>query len=210
VVQTTLQNEKTDEELFEQFRSGNGEGFEKLVHRYEGELFGYLNRYLHNRSQAEDVFQNCFMQVYQKAGLFEKGKTFRPWLYSIATHLAIDETRRSKRRTTLSLDKSSSQDPGEGKNNLLEGLESSENRPDRLAMEEEKKEQVRKVVDSLPEQFRQVLILAYFQELKYQEISEVLEIPLGTVKSRLHSAIERFQEAWAKLQVENEKGFSNG
>jgi len=66
------------------------------------------------------------------------------------------------------------------------------------------------VVDSLPEQFRQVLILAYFQELKYQEISEVLEIPLGTVKSRLHSAIERFQEAWAKLQVENEQGFSNG
>jgi len=98
-----------------------------------------LNRYLHNRSQAEDVFQNCFMQVYQKAGLFEKGKIFRPWLYSIATHLAIDETRRSKRRTTLSLDKSSSQDPGEGKNNLLEGLESSVNRPDRLAMEEEKK-----------------------------------------------------------------------
>jgi len=138
-IQTTLQNEKTDEELFEQFRSGNGEGFEKLVHRYEGELFGYLNRYLHNRSQAEDVFQNCFMQVYQKAGLFEKGKIFRPWLYSIATHLAIDETRRSKRRTTLSLDKSSSQDPGEGKNNLLEGLESSVNRPDRLAMEEEKK-----------------------------------------------------------------------
>ena len=133
MVQTTLQNEKTDEELFEQFRSGNGEGFEKLVHRYEGELFGYLNRYLHNRNQAEDVFQNCFMQVYQKAGLFEKGKTFRPWLYSIATHLAIDETRRSKRRTTLSLDKSSSQDPGEGKNNLLEGLESSVNRPDRLA-----------------------------------------------------------------------------
>lgn len=204
MVQPVLQNELTDEELFDQFRCGNTGSFENLVRRYEGELFGYLNRYLRNRTLAEDVFQNCFLQVYQKAVMFEKGRPFRPWLYSIATHLAIDETRRNKRRATVGLE--GSPKDHEERTSLLDQLASNDARPDHLAQEEEKREQVRNAIESMPDTLKQVLILAYYQEFKYQEIAEVLQIPLGTVKSRMHTALEKFQEAWSRLQAESEKG----
>lgn len=203
VIEQTPQHDQTDEELFDQFRGGSMDSFEKLVHRYEGELFGYLSRYLRNRTVAEDVFQNCFLQVHQKSSMFEKGRAFRPWLYSIATHLAIDETRRNKRRATIGLEGPVG-DREEGVT-LLDQLASNDARPDRQAQEEEKRLQVRQAIDSIPEHLKQVLILAYYQEFKYQEIAEALQVPLGTVKSRMHTAMEKFQEAWSRLQAESDK-----
>lgn len=96
--------ERTDEELIRLFRAGNTSAFESLVYRYEGELYGYLARYLRDKTLAEDVFQNTFLVVFQKASQFEEGKPFRPWLYAIATNQAIDATRKVKRRAMTSLD----------------------------------------------------------------------------------------------------------
>lgn len=172
-----------------------------MVHRYEGELFGYLNRYLRNRELAEDTFQTTFMTVYQKAETFEEGKRFKPWLYAIATNQAIDASRKRKRRQTISLENEWGSGESSAKaGSLRDVLESNGEKPDSLAMMDEKKVQVRKAIDTLPENLRQVLLLAYFHEFKYQEISEVLEIPLGTVKSRLHAALEKFQQSWEQMQ----------
>ena len=193
--------ERSDEELLKLFRAGNASAFDALVHRYEGELFGYLNRYLRNRELAEDTFQTTFMTVYQKAETFEEGKRFKPWLYAIATNQAIDASRKRKRRQTISLE--NEWDSGESSakaGSLRDVLESNNEKPDSSAMMDEKKVQVRKAIDTLPENLRQVLLLAYFHEFKYQEISEVLEIPLGTVKSRLHAALEKFQQSWERMQ----------
>ncbi|MCY2971339.1 MAG: sigma-70 family RNA polymerase sigma factor [Planctomycetota bacterium] len=193
--------ERSDEELLKLFRAGNASAFDALVHRYEGELFGYLNRYLRNRELAEDTFQTTFMTVYQKAETFEEGKRFKPWLYAIATNQAIDASRKRKRRQTISLE--NEWDNGESSakaGSLRDVLESNNEKPDSSAMMDEKKVQVRKAIDTLPENLRQVLLLAYFHEFKYQEISEVLEIPLGTVKSRLHAALEKFQQSWERMQ----------
>ncbi|MSR49638.1 MAG: RNA polymerase subunit sigma-70 [Planctomycetaceae bacterium] len=193
--------ERSDEELLKLFRAGNASAFDALVHRYEGELFGYLNRYLRNRELAEDTFQTTFMAVYQKAETFEEGKMFKPWLYAIATNQAIDASRKRKRRQTISLE--NEWDSGESSakaGSLRDVLESNNEKPDSSAMMDEKKVQVRKAIDTLPENLRQVLLLAYFHEFKYQEISEVLEIPLGTVKSRLHAALEKFQQSWERMQ----------
>lgn len=193
--------ERSDEELLKLFRAGNASAFDALVHRYEGELFGYLNRYLRNRELAEDTFQTTFMTVYQKAETFEEGKRFKPWLYAIATNQAIDASRKRKRRQTISLE--NEWDSGESSakaGSLRDVLESNNEKPDSSAMMDEKKVQVRQAIDTLPENLRQVLLLAYFHEFKYQEISEVLEIPLGTVKSRLHAALEKFQQSWERMQ----------
>ena len=193
--------ERSDEELVKLFRAGNTSAFDALVHRYEGELFGYLNRYLRNRELAEDTFQTTFMTVYQKAETFEEGKRFKPWLYAIATNQAIDASRKRKRRQTISIENEWESGESSAKaGSLRDVLESNNEKPDSLAMMDEKKVQVRKAIDTLPENLRQGLLLAYFHEFKYQEISEVLEIPLGTVKSRLHAALEKFQQSWERMQ----------
>lgn len=201
VSQSSNTSERSDEELLKLFRAGNASAFDALVHRYEGELFGYLNRYLRNRELAEDTFQTTFMTVYQKAETFEEGKRFKPWLYAIATNQAIDASRKRKRRQTISLENEWDSEESSAKaGSLRDVLESNNEKPDSLIMMDEKKVQVRKAIDTLPENLRQVLLLAYFHEFKYQDISEVLEIPLGTVKSRLHAALEKFQQSWERMQ----------
>ena len=95
----------TDEQLFLKFSTArDAASFETLVHRYEHELFGYLCRYLHDRELAADVFQATFLQIHRKADRFEAGRPFRPWLYAVATHQAIDARRRLRRHRMPSLD----------------------------------------------------------------------------------------------------------
>ena len=95
----------SDEELMARYREeGRADVFNELVRRYERELYRYLARYLGDPSLAEDVFQNTFLQVHLKRGLFENGRPFRPWLYAIATHQAVDSLRKAGRHPTVSLD----------------------------------------------------------------------------------------------------------
>ena len=96
----------TDEVLIRRFQqSGDTAAFESLVHRYERDLFGYLRRYLHSAEMAEDVFQTTFLQVHLKRDAFADGRRFRPWLYAIATHQAIDAQRRNRRHRAVDLDR---------------------------------------------------------------------------------------------------------
>jgi RNA polymerase sigma-70 factor (ECF subfamily) len=192
----------SDEDLLERFRRGLTEAFGTLVHRYERELYGYLRRYTGNACLADDVFQNTFIQVYLKSGQYERGRLFRPWLYAIATNQAIDAMRRNGRHQAVSLDEPrdpSGARPGDGElARLLEMLHSRGPSPVEAASAQERSEQVRASVDRLPDFLRQVLILAYYQGLKYREIADILDIPVGTVKSRLHAALVKLQEAWAQ------------
>src|SRR6478736_9046340 len=99
----------SDEELLLRFRRGETEAFGILVRRYERELYGYLRRYLGDGSLAEDVFQNTFLQLYVKSNQYEAGRPVRPWLYTIATHQAIDALRRSARHQAASLEQTREQ-----------------------------------------------------------------------------------------------------
>ncbi len=188
----------SDEELLTRFRKGQTEAFGILVRRYERELYGYLRRYLGDASLAEDVFQNTFLQVYVKSGQYEPGRPVRPWLYTIATNQAIDAMRRNGRHQALSLDQKWD-DSGAGElQSLIDTLESRGPGPSDTAESSERREWVRASVDRLPDFLRQVLVLAYYQGLKYREIADILDIPVGTVKSRLHAALVKLQEAWSK------------
>jgi len=187
----------SDEDLLCRFCRGQKDAFAVLVQRYQRELYGYLRRYLGDGDLAEDVFQNTFLQLYTKSGQYEEGRPVRPWLYTIATHQAIDALRRNGRHQALSLDQQQ-QESGDGElRSLLEMLEARTPGPLDLAEGEERRERVRATVDRLPDFLKQVVILAYYQGLKYREIAEILGIPVGTVKSRLHAALVKLQEAWA-------------
>jgi RNA polymerase sigma-70 factor (ECF subfamily) len=184
----------TDEELLTRYRNqGLTEDFNELIHRYEHELYRYLARYLGDPTLAEDVFQNTFLQVHVKRGLYEDGRPVRPWLYSIATHQAVDALRKAGRHPVVSLDQKVT--PGQSESgSLVEMLVSDDQGPLAELQGEERKEWVRRSLAKLPATLRETLMLAYHQDLKYREIAEILKIPVGTVKSRLHAALAKLQQ----------------
>jgi RNA polymerase sigma-70 factor (ECF subfamily) len=186
----------SDEDLLAHFQRGEREAFGVLVRRYERELYGYLRRYLGDASLADDVFQNTFLQLYTKIGKYEPGRPVRPWLYTIATHQAIDALRRGGRHQALSLEQQREASADGEVRTLVGMLESRAPGPPDQALDEERRLIVRASVDRLPDFLKQVVLLAYYQGLKYREVADILGIPVGTVKSRLHAALVKLQEAW--------------
>jgi len=196
----------TDEAIMSRYRdSGKPEDFNLLIKRYERELFRYLARYLGDASLAEDVFQNTFLQVHVKRSLYDDGRPFRPWLYAIATHQAVDTLRKAGRHPTLSLDQqrsgSDDADPGA----LIDLLVNEGVGPLAQLQQKERQEWVRESINRLPDTLKETLNLAYYQDLKYREIAEILQIPVGTVKSRLHAALAKLGEM-AKASHRDEDG----
>jgi len=193
----------TDEELLLRYReTGDRRCFAQLVHRYERELYNYLRRYLVDAEMAEDVFQAAFLLVHLKCQQFEDGRRFRPWLYAIATNAAIDAQRRDKRHKAISLDRVGAKQSQNESAKLADILVSQD--PDPLAnvSRRENARWVQMALDELSDQMRNVVHLVYYQGLKYREAAEVLDVPVGTVKSRLHAAIQKLNESWNRTHSE--------
>jgi RNA polymerase sigma-70 factor (ECF subfamily) len=208
VQEPNRQPPEADETLLARLRAGERDVFGTLVRRYERELFGYLRRYLGDDDLADDVFQNTFVQVYLKIKQYEPGRPARPWLYAIATNQAIDALRRRNRRADQRADVAVSADEDGQPRPLFELLAAPGDGPPDSADRAEQRELVRAAVDRLPDLLRQVVILAYFQGLKYRDIADALDIPVGTVKSRLHAALARLTEEW-KSAPEQARGERN-
>lgn len=188
----------TDEDLLLAYRScGDRGAFEQLVRRYETELYSYLRNYLGDAQMAEDAFQATFLQVHLKCEQFEPGRKVRPWLYTVATNQAIDAQRRNRRHRMVSLDRRRSMDgpDDEDGGTLMNLLDSRDMDPTEQFTLEEDSQAVRAAIDQLPDALRRVVLLVYFQGLKYREAADVLSIPVGTVKSRLHTAVARLNES---------------
>ena len=187
----------SDEKLLIQYReTGRRELFEELVHRYESELYCYLRRYLGSIEAAEDAFQAVFLQVHLKCDQFDPQRRVRPWLYAIATNQAIDAQRGRHRHRAVSLDRPSrlrETDEGRG---LAELMVSDEPDPLQRVADDERDELLQRAMEELSEQMRSVVQLVYYQGLLYREAAEVLSIPVGTVRSRLHTAIAKLTEFW--------------
>jgi RNA polymerase sigma-70 factor (ECF subfamily) len=185
-----------DERVLLAYRESNDpELFALLVHRFEREVYSYLRRYLGDTGLAEDAFQGTFLQLHLKCDQFQEGRKVRPWLYMIATNQAIDLQRRSKRHRMLSLNATGGNDTGSSEK-LVDLLLSQEPGPSEAINDEESQRWVRTALRELPEYLGVVVNLVYFQGLKYREAAEVLSIPVGTVKSRLHAAILKLHELW--------------
>ena len=193
-------SQKSDEELLLHYRlHQNRRAFEELVHRYERELFSYLRRYLGDATLAEDVFQATFLQLHLKAEQFEEGRKVRPWLYTIATNQAIDAQRRNRRHKMVSLDRRGNNEATrDDVGSLIELLTSKEPGAATNLEGEERRKWIQKAVNDLPEALRQAVLLVYYQGMKYREAADVLSIPVGTVKSRMHAALLKLNEAWTQ------------
>lgn len=185
----------SDEELLGRYRAGCARAFTVLVQRYERELYNYLRRYLGDATLAEDVFQNTFLQLHLKIDLYETGRSVRPWLYTIATNQAIDALRKGNRHRTVSLD-ARAPNLDEACHAFVDLIHGASDDPLQALELDERRQWVRDALDRLPSYLRAVVVMAYYQGLKYREIAEVLDIPVGTVKSRLHAAVAKLADAW--------------
>ena len=199
--------EITDEEIVNAYlRTRNAQDFERLVHRYERELYTFLRRFLADVQQAEDVFQATFLSVHLRIDQFEPGRRFRPWLYAIASNKAIDYLRRNRRHQVASLDAKTSYSDSE--DSIINHLSGNVETPDEKAMSNETGARVRAAVKELNEQTQQLIHLAFYQGMKYSDIAEVLQIPLGTVKSRVFTAIRKLNQIWVRMNDSSNAGSS--
>ena len=190
-----MREEPSDEQLLADYRAGDKTRFAVLVLRYQRELYHFLVRFLGDRAAAEDVFQETFLQVHQSADQFDPTRRFRPWLFTIAANKARDLIRSQARRPTNPLQASIS--PGdEESGEFLDLMQAAESMPGEPMEKEELQQQVQKTVMSMPEHLREILLLSYFHQFPYKQIGDILDIPLGTVKSRLHAAVAHFADRW--------------
>jgi RNA polymerase sigma-70 factor (ECF subfamily) len=188
---------KSDEALLESHLAGDDDAFPALVGRYARELVPYLARVTGSRTTADDIFQEAFLQVHQSAHTFDLSRRFKPWLYTIAVNKARDWHRRQSRRRAISLSTPiGPSGEGGGIIDLLEG----ESVPATAALEQaELAARVREAVDAMPHHLREIILLSYFQKMSYNQIADTLQIPLGTVKSRLHAAVANLARSWAQF-----------
>ena len=185
----------SDEELLRLHRTGQKGAFEALMRRCGGELYRFLVRFLGDRTLAEDVFQDTFLQVHLSAGGFDTSRRLKPWLFTIAANKARDVMRSRSRRSAAALD--AQVDSGDSDSaTFLDLLKAEIDLPEEQLQNTELRQAVQKVVTEMPEHLRDVLLLSYFHHFSYKEIADILGVPLGTVKSRLHAAVNQFARRW--------------
>jgi RNA polymerase sigma-70 factor (ECF subfamily) len=192
----------SDETLVAAYRAGDRAAFRELIQRYQNELLHFLTRFLGSRASAEDAFQEAFLQVHLSIDTFDESRRFKPWLFTIAANKARDYHRKHGRRITVSLS-STIGDDGDGQR-FVDLLEADLPSPDLPILDAERSRLVKDVVDALPRHLREILLLSYFQKMSYIQIAETLQVPLGTVKSRLHTAVATFAQAWKAARVADE------
>jgi RNA polymerase sigma-70 factor (ECF subfamily) len=186
-------NPYSDSDLMRRHR-GDELALGMLIQRYKDELFAFLARFTGDSHLAEDVFQDTFLQVHLKADGFDLSKRFKPWLYTIAANKARDAMRKRSRRPTVPLDASMGTD--DDAKSFASTLEGNIPGPDEISANLETRHAVRTMINELPEAQREVLTLAYFNGMPYQDVADTIGAPLGTVKSRLHAAIREFAKRW--------------
>jgi RNA polymerase sigma-70 factor (ECF subfamily) len=164
---------------------GDQRAFAEIVDLYKEKLYHLAYRMTGNRQEAEDVVQETFLRVYKNLDRYDENQKFSTWIYRITTNLCIDRLR--KKRTIFSLDAASSDHEG------LDGytmLPSDDRTPESELLLSETQRLIHDAIASLPVKYKSVMILKYLQELSLQEISDVLEMPVTTVKTRVHRGRE--------------------
>lgn len=172
-----------------QVLKGDQNAYSDIVSSYQQSLYHVCYRILGNQQEAEDVAQEAFVRAYINLHTFDTKRKFSTWLYRIATNLCIDRLRKKKPDYYLDADV-----PGTEGLNMYSQIASGERLPEEEIERMELKDRIHYEINRLPEKYRTVIILKYIEELPLQQISDILEIPLGTVKTRVHRGREALRK----------------
>jgi len=177
----------SDEDLIERFQNGELYAFDLIVKRYKNQLLNFVYRFLGNAEEAEDLVQETFLRVYRNRKAYQKVAKFSTWIYTIAGNLAKTELRKRKRRKFFSISDL-------GYNEKDYDISDEAYNPEKDVDGRMKEEIIHKEIDELSPKFREVILLRDVQQLSYEEISQIVNIPLGTVKSRVNRGRLKLQE----------------
>lgn len=188
----SLRDQETDEALMARFQGGDRNAFARLMRRHLGGVYNFVARHTNPGAGAEDLTQEVFLRVVERASAFKHEAKFTTWLYAIARNLCIDALRRASHRQHPSLDEPNAQGVA-----LADQL--GDSHPDaggeRAAGSREMGERIKQALQRLPDEQREVFLLREVANLPFQEIAEVTGVPENTVKSRMRYALERLQES---------------
>src|SRR4030042_278151 len=180
---------KTDKSLIDAHIKGDTTAFGELVRRHGDSVLGYLTRMTGSKEYAEDLFQETFKRVHEKADTF-RGPRLKSWLFAIATNVAIDGVRKRRGLQVVSINRK--MDCNDGNCEELSAVDVADNsyEPSQKAIMAEQKEQVRRALELLPARQRATLVLAYYQQLTYPEVAQVLGCSVGAVKKQMYRALK--------------------
>ena len=180
----------TDEQLIGRFQAGDERAYVELVNRYKDRLFNFVFPFFGDVEQSEDVVQDTMLRLYEKKHYYKEIAKFSTWIYTIARNLANTELRKRKRRNTTYLSQMS-------KEERQYDIPAIQDDVDQDLQNEFMRNRINQAIDALPDHFKTVIILRDIQELSYDDISNIVEVPLGTIKSRINRARLQLQ---AELQ----------
>jgi RNA polymerase sigma-70 factor (ECF subfamily) len=172
---------------------GDQDAFEEIVTLFQHRLYHVCYRMLGNQQEAEDVAQEAFVRAYMNIHTFDQGRKFSTWIFRIATNLSIDRIRKKKPDYYLDANV-----PGTEGLTMYSQIAADGDLPEEEVEKMETQERIQYEISRLPDRYRTVIILRYIEELPLQEIGDILELPLGTVKTRVHRG-----RAALKKQLEN-------
>jgi RNA polymerase sigma-70 factor (ECF subfamily) len=185
----------TDGELLDRYADGEEAAFREIVNRYKNGLYAFLRLFLNRHELVEDVFQETFLQLFASRESFDRNRPLRPWLFTIAANKAKDALRKWQRTNAIPIGTMGDSEDLSF-DDVLNTVTSDGTMPYEKLQKNETAFRVREVIADMPENLREILILAYFNKFSYKQMSEILSIPIGTVKSRLHTAVGRFAKEW--------------
>jgi RNA polymerase sigma-70 factor (ECF subfamily) len=187
-------NTHEDEQLIRQTLAGESSAFESLIGKYQNRLFHSMTQLLRNSTDAEDIVQESFIRAFTKLNTFRGGSQFYTWLYRIAHNAAISQIR--KRKPTESLDQEV-----DGMGKQIAGCHET---PSHRLEQQEQNQRLSDALDRLKEEQRSVLVLREMDGLDYDAIAEILDVPVGTVRSRLHRARTQLKEELERQFTDSE------
>ena len=193
----------SDAKLLDRSAAGDEGAFREIVNRYKNGLYAFLRNFLNRQDVIDDVFQETFLQLFTSSESFDPTRPLRPWLYTIAANKAKDALRKMQRTAAVPIGTMTESDEMSF-GDMLNVLGSEEERPFEGIERDEIATNVRRVIADMPDNLREILVLAYFNKFSYKQMAQVLSIPIGTVKSRLHTAVGRFAKDW-KAAVRSKK-----
>lgn len=170
-----------DEDIIRLVLKGDSQMYSVLIDRYSGKVCSTAYSYTHNQEEARDLVQEIFIKVYNSLRSFKSDARFSTWLYRISVNCCIDWTRKNKSKNSMIA-------LGYEDNDILDHIAGDTDTPEELILRQEHQEAVRKAVSDLPEIYKTVLILYYFEDLHIQEISSILDCPKKTIETRLYRA----------------------
>ncbi|MFA7319540.1 MAG: RNA polymerase sigma factor [Parcubacteria group bacterium] len=199
MLENTLKKELTDNELVEIVREHDPERYAELIERYQGKLFAYLYRLTGAREETEDLLQDVFIKAFRNLRSYDTSRKFSSWIYRIAHNEAVNHIKRRSLKRFIPWE-----DITATKDMLV--MSSSEEGADIAHMREEERQEVDKVINRLPFKYRQVLVLRYYSDKSYEDISEILGKPINTVGTLISRAKKKMALEMEKNNQKNNGG----